>query len=169
VTEPTSVAGWLDPHERVTFELTLNGTGATLEATPRWTLADAVRAQGLTGTHLGCEHGVCGACTVLLDGEPVRACLVLAVQAAGRRVDTVEGLADGDSLHPAQSAFRDQRALQCGFCTPGFVVLAAWLADNEPRADVERVREVLSSNLCRCTGYGPILAAALQGGDRGAP
>ena len=112
---------------------------------------------------------MCGACTVLLDGEPVRACLVLAVQAAGRRVDTVEGLADGDSLHPAQSAFRDQRALQCGFCTPGFVVLAAWLADNEPSANVERVREVLSSNLCRCTGYGPILAAALQGGDRGAP
>ena len=124
-----------------------------------------MRAHGLTGTHLGCEHGVCGACTVLLDGEPVRACLVLAVQAAGRRVDTVEGLADGDSLHPAQSAFRDQRALQCGFCTPGFVVLAAWLADDEPEADDERVREVLSSNLCRCTGYGPILAAALQAGD----
>ena len=169
MTEPTSVAGWLDPHETVGVELTLNGSGATLEATPRWTLADAVRAYGLTGTHLGCEHGVCGACTVLLDGEPVRACLVLAVQASGRRVDTVEGLADGDSLHPAQSAFRDQRAQQCGFCTPGFVVLAAWLADEEPRADGERVREVLSSNLCRCTGYGPILAAALQAGDRGAP
>ena len=111
MTEATSFAGWLDPHETVRVELTLNGTGATLEATPRWTLADAVRAHGLTGTHLGCEHGVCGACTVLLDGEPVRACLVLAVQASGRRVDTVEGLADGDSLHPAQSAFRDQRAL----------------------------------------------------------
>ena len=120
-----------------------------------------MRAHGLTGTHLGCEHGVCGACTVLLDGEPVRACLVLAVQAAGARVDTVEGLADGDELHPVQAAFREQRALQCGFCTPGFVVLAAWLVDNEPDADEERVREVLSSNLCRCTGYGPILAATL--------
>jgi aerobic-type carbon monoxide dehydrogenase small subunit (CoxS/CutS family) len=150
-----------DPDERVEIEVTLNGSGATLQASPRWTLADAVRAHGLTGTHLGCEHGVCGACTVLLDGEPVRACLVLALQAEGRRVDTVEGLAAGDELHSVQSAFREQRALQCGFCTPGFVVLAAWLVENEPDADLERVREVLSSNLCRCTGYGPILAATL--------
>jgi aerobic-type carbon monoxide dehydrogenase small subunit (CoxS/CutS family) len=152
---------WRDPDERVAVELVLNGEPATLHATPRWTLADAVRAHGLTGTHLGCEHGVCGACTVLLDGEPARACLVLALQAEGRRVDTVEALADGDALHPVQEAFREQRALQCGFCTPGFVVLAAWLADRQPPADDERVREVLSSNLCRCTGYGPILAATL--------
>jgi aerobic-type carbon monoxide dehydrogenase small subunit (CoxS/CutS family) len=157
-----SAARWHEPDERVGVELVLNGSSVTLEASPRWTLADAVRAHGLTGTHLACEHGVCGACTVLLDGEPVRACLVLAVQAAGARVDTVEGLADGDRLHPVQAALREERALQCGFCTPGFVVLAAWLVDNEPDADEERVREVLSSNLCRCTGYGPILAATLS-------
>jgi carbon-monoxide dehydrogenase small subunit len=153
--------GWHEPDERLGVELTLNGEPAALSVAPRWTLADAVRAHGLTGTHLGCEHGVCGACTVLLEGEPVRACLVLAVQAAGARVDTVEGLARNDELHPVQEAFREARALQCGFCTPGFVVLAAWLVENEPDADEERVREVLSSNLCRCTGYGPILAATL--------
>jgi aerobic-type carbon monoxide dehydrogenase small subunit (CoxS/CutS family) len=152
---------WYEPDERVGVEVILNGSSATLDAAPRWTLADAVRAHGLTGTHLGCEHGVCGTCTVLLDGEPVRACLVLALQAAGRRVDTVEGLADGDELHPVQAAFRERRALQCGFCTPGFVVLAAWLVENELGADEQRVRDVLSSNLCRCTGYGPILAATL--------
>jgi aerobic-type carbon monoxide dehydrogenase small subunit (CoxS/CutS family) len=159
-------AHWHEPDERVGVELTLNGSSCTLQASPRWTLADAVRAHGLTGTHLGCEHGVCGACTVLLDGEPVRACLVLAVQAQGRRVDTVEALAEGDELHPVQTAFREQRALQCGFCTPGFVVLAAWLVDTEPEADVERVRDVLCSNLCRCTGYGPILAATLAAQGR---
>ncbi|MGH3110092.1 MAG: (2Fe-2S)-binding protein [Gaiellaceae bacterium] len=152
---------WHEAEERVGVEVVLNGSSVTLHVSSRWTLADAVRAHGLTGTHLGCEHGVCGACTVLLDGEPVRSCLVLALQAEGRRVDTVEGLSDGDELHPVQAAFREQRALQCGFCTPGFVVLAAWLVDSEPGADDERVREVLSSNLCRCTGYGPILAATL--------
>ncbi len=159
-------AAWHEPDARIGVELTLNGSSCTLQASPRWTLADAVRAHGLTGTHLGCEHGVCGACTVLLDGEPVRACLVLAVQAQGRRVDTVEGLTEGEELHPVQAAFREQRALQCGFCTPGFVVLAAWLVDAEPEADVERVRDVLSSNLCRCTGYGPILAATLAAQGR---
>ncbi len=154
---------WLQPAERRSLRLVLNGVETTVEVGPRWTLADAVRAAGLTGTHLGCEHGVCGACNVLLDGAPVRACLVLAVQADSRRVDTVEGLADGDVLHPVQQAFRDRRALQCGFCTPGFVVLAAWLREAEPDASDERVREVLSSNLCRCTGYGPILRAVLDG------
>jgi aerobic-type carbon monoxide dehydrogenase small subunit (CoxS/CutS family) len=154
-------ARWQAADERVGVEVVLNGARATLRASPRWTLADAVRAHGLTGTHLGCEHGVCGACTVLLDGEPVRSCLVLALQADGRRVDTVEGLANGEELHPVQVAFRRERAQQCGFCTPGFVVLAAWLVENEPDADEERVRDVLSSNLCRCTGYGPILAATL--------
>ena len=152
---------WHQADERVGVDVVLNGSSVTLHASPRWTLADAVRAHGLTGTHLGCEHGVCGACTVLLDGEPARSCLVLALQAEDRRVDTVEGLSDGDELHPVQAAFREQRALQCGFCTPGFVVLAAWLVDSEPDADDERVRDVLSSNLCRCTGYGPILAATL--------
>jgi aerobic-type carbon monoxide dehydrogenase small subunit (CoxS/CutS family) len=159
-------ARWHESDELVGVEVVLNGSRTTLHASPRWTLADAVRGHGLTGTHLGCEHGVCGACTVLLDGEPVRACLVLALQADGRRLDTVEGLADGERLHPVQAAFREERALQCGFCTPGFVVLAAWLVEREPEADVERVREVLSSNLCRCTGYGPILAATLAAQGR---
>jgi carbon-monoxide dehydrogenase small subunit len=150
---------WLAPGERAEVALVLNGENAVLEAEPRRTLADAVRATGLTGTHLGCEHGVCGACTVLLDDEPVRSCLVLAVQAAGRRVDTVERLAAGGTLHPVQEAFLRHRALQCGFCTPGFVVLAEWLARREPDASEERVGEVVSSSLCRCTGYAPILAA----------
>jgi carbon-monoxide dehydrogenase small subunit len=147
------------PGERVDVRLVLNGETATVEAGPRWTLADAIRSLGLTGTHLGCEHGVCGACTVLLDTEPVRACLVLALQAEGRRVDTVEGLGEPGALHPVQEAFRAARALQCGFCTPGFVVLAAWLREQEPDAGEERIREVLSSSLCRCTGYGPIVQA----------
>jgi carbon-monoxide dehydrogenase small subunit len=151
---------WAGPSDRLALAVTLNDEPATLTATPRTTLADAVRAQGLTGTHLGCEHGVCGACTLLLDREPVRSCLVLAVQAVGRRVDTVEGLARGDELNAVQRAFLEHRAQQCGFCTPGFVVLASWLVEREPMADEARVREVLASNLCRCTGYAPILAAA---------
>jgi aerobic-type carbon monoxide dehydrogenase small subunit (CoxS/CutS family) len=152
---------WAGPGERLALDVTLNGEPATLTATPRTTLADAVRAHGLTGTHLGCEHGVCGACTLLLDGEPARGCLVLAVQAAGRRVDTVEGLARDGELNAVQRAFVEHRAQQCGFCTPGFVVLSSWLAEREPEADEARVREVLASNLCRCTGYAPIVAAAL--------
>lgn len=152
---------WAGPDEPLELELTLNGEPAMLTATPRTTLADAVRAHGLTGTHLGCEHGVCGACTLLLDAEPVRGCLVLALQAAGRRVDTVEGLAREGQLNTVQRAFVEHRAQQCGFCTPGFVVLASWLAEREPEADGARVREVLASNLCRCTGYAPIVAAAL--------
>lgn len=150
---------WIEPGDRVDVDLVLNGEAATLTATPRWTLADAVRAHGLTGTHLGCEDGVCGTCTVLLDGEPARACLVLALQAAGCRVDTVEGLGTPTSLHPVQQALRDARGLQCGFCTPGFAVLGAWLWANDEDADESRVREVVSSNLCRCTGYEPIVRA----------
>jgi carbon-monoxide dehydrogenase small subunit len=150
---------WIAADAVVDVPLTLNGAPATLHAMPRLTLADAVRAHGLTGTHLGCEHGVCGACTLLLDDEPVRSCLVLAVQARGRRVDTVERLGSGGVLHPVQEAFREHRALQCGFCTPGLVVLAEWLVRREPDATGERVREVVSSNLCRCTGYAPILRA----------
>jgi carbon-monoxide dehydrogenase small subunit len=154
-----SESRWVEASADLPVRVVLNGEPVTLSAGVRWTLADAVRAHGLTGTHLGCEHGVCGACTVLLDGEPVRACLVLAPQADGRRVDTVEALGEPDALHPVQQAFRDARALQCGFCTPGFVVLAAWLREREPEADEVRLREVLSSNLCRCTGYQPILQA----------
>jgi carbon-monoxide dehydrogenase small subunit len=154
-----STARWIAPDARVRVELVLNGEQAALEAAPRWTLADAVRAHGLTGTHLGCEDGICGACTVLLDGDPVRACLVLALQAAGRRVDTIESLGTPDALHPVQQALRDARALQCGFCTPGFALLGVWLREREPDADAHRVREVVSSSLCRCTGYQPILDA----------
>lgn len=144
----------------ITVELTLNGAPASFSAPARWTLADALREKlGATGTHLGCEHGVCGACTVLLDGEAVRACLVLAVQAEGRAVGTVEGLADGDELDPLQQAFHEHHALQCGFCTPGFLMAATALVRNEPNATSERIREALSGNLCRCTGYAPIVAA----------
>jgi carbon-monoxide dehydrogenase small subunit len=153
------VSSWIAATDPLRVELTLNGSEVSLEAGVRWTLADMVRAHGLTGTHLGCEHGVCGACTVLLDGAPVRACLVLAPQAAGRRVDTVEALGSPDELHPVQEALLEARALQCGFCTPGFVVLAAWLRERRPDADPAEVREALSSNLCRCTGYGPIVQA----------
>jgi len=154
-----SETDWIAPDQRVGVDVVLNGDAAMLEATPRWTLADAIRAHGLTGTHLGCEDGVCGACTVLLDGDPVRACLVLVLQAAGRRVDTVESIGAPGALHPVQQALREARALQCGFCTPGFAVLGAWLSEHEPDADERRVREVVSSNLCRCTGYQPILEA----------
>jgi carbon-monoxide dehydrogenase small subunit len=148
----------------VTFEL--NGAPASIELPVRWTLADMLRDRaGLTGTHLGCEHGVCGACTVLLDDEPVRSCLLLAPQVDGRRVRTIESLAENGDLHPVQSAFREHHALQCGYCTPGFIVLAVGLLEREPHASEERVREVLSSNLCRCTGYTPIVRAVLAARD----
>jgi len=153
------VSTWTAATDPLRVDLTLNGNEVSLEAGARWTLADTVRAHGLTGTHLGCEHGVCGACTVLLDGQPVRACLVLAPQASGRRVDTVEALGTPDELHPVQEALLEARGLQCGFCTPGFAVLAAWLREQRPDAGPAEVREVLSSNLCRCTGYGPIVKA----------
>ena len=140
--------------------LTVNGEERHAAAEPRRTLADFLRDDlGLTGTHVGCEHGVCGACTVLLDGDPVRSCLVLAVQAEGRSIRTIEGLADGDELHPVQRAFHEHRALQCGFCTPGFVMLAVGVLEREPTISEEGLRRALSSNLCRCTGYTPILAA----------
>jgi len=145
--------------ERAQVELTLNGERARLDVPVRRTLADALREHGLTGTHLGCEHGVCGACTVLLDGEPVRACLLLAVQSHGHEVRTIEGLATGDVLHPVQRAFHEHRALQCGFCTPGFVMLAVGILEREPEASEQRLRHLLASNLCRCTGYTPIVEA----------
>ena len=139
---------------------TVNGEGHTVRVEPRKTLADAIREDcGLTGTHLGCEHGVCGACTILLDGAPVRSCLMFATQADGAEIRTVEGLADGDRLHPLQRAFIDHHALQCGFCTPGFLMLAAGVLEREPDIDEEGLREALSSNLCRCTGYLNILDA----------
>jgi aerobic carbon-monoxide dehydrogenase small subunit len=160
MTDDGARSRWKAADEMVEVRLTLNGESRELQATPRWSLADTLRESGLTGTHLGCEHGVCGACTVLVDDMPVRSCLLLGVQAEGCRVETVEGLA-GDAAERVRAAFEEKRALQCGFCTPGFVVLTTWLVRFEPEAGEERVREVLSSNLCRCTGYAPILAAAL--------
>lgn len=142
----------------VTF--TVNGTPRTLMLEPRWSLADVLRENcGLTGTHLGCEHGVCGACTVLVDDEPVRACLMFAVQAEGQSIRTVEGLADGDALSTLQQAFWDCHGLQCGFCTPGFLMLATWLLEQDEPIDETRLKEVLSANLCRCTGYQNILTS----------
>ena len=130
----------------VTF--TVNGDERTIRVEPRRTLADALREDcGLTGTHLGCEHGVCGACTVLVDDQPVRSCLMFAVQAEGARVRTVEGLAAGDKLHPLQQAFWDHHGLQCGFCTPGFLMLAVGILERDPDIAEPELREALSSNL----------------------
>jgi carbon-monoxide dehydrogenase small subunit len=143
--------------------ITVNGDRHEHDVASRTLLVQFLREScGLTGTKVGCDTTSCGACTVLYEGESVKSCTMLAAQADGGTVTTIEGLADGDTLHPVQAAFRERRALQCGFCTPGFVVLAAWLAGREPGAGPEQVREVLSSNLCRCTGYGPILAATLD-------
>ena len=144
----------------IEVEIRVNGEPRRAEVEPRLTLADFLRERcRLTGTHLGCEHGVCGACTVLLDGEAVRSCLVFAIQAAGREVTTVEGLSLDGALSDVQEAFRSCHGLQCGFCTPGFVVtLTAFLRDH-PDPDDIAVREALSGNLCRCTGYQGILSA----------
>jgi carbon-monoxide dehydrogenase small subunit len=149
---------------RATVALRVNGAVEHVTVEPRTTLADALRDElGLHGTHLGCEQGVCGSCTVLLEGAPVRSCLLFAQQCEGRRITTIEGLADGDSLHPLQRAFIDNFSLQCGFCTPGFIMLAAGALDQEPDLDEDELIEMLSSNLCRCTGYRSILDAVKQG------
>ncbi|WP_396911053.1 (2Fe-2S)-binding protein [Mycolicibacterium sp.] len=154
-----STGRWLEAGDTATINLAVNGGAVTVGVAPRHTLADALRAAGLTGTHLGCEHGVCGACTVLVDGEAVRSCLMLALQAEGRVIETVEGLADDGDLNALQRAFHENHALQCGFCTAGFLMLAEEHVRTEPTASPERTREVMSSNLCRCTGYAGILAA----------
>ncbi|WP_083897870.1 (2Fe-2S)-binding protein [Nocardia vinacea] len=137
------------------IEFTVNGERAAIDVEPRKTLADALREDlGLTGTHLGCEHGVCGACTILVDGGPVRACLMFAVQADGSSVTTVEGMAaDDGSWHPLQRAFCDRHGLQCGFCTPGMLMSALDLLHREVEPSRERIREEMSGNICRCTGY----------------
>ncbi|HZM31519.1 MAG TPA: (2Fe-2S)-binding protein [Acidimicrobiales bacterium] len=146
--------------DEIVVEVRVNGAPRRAQVEPRLTLADFLRERcRLTGTHLGCEHGVCGACTVLLDGAAVRSCLVLAVQAQGREVTTVEGLATDGGLTDVQQAFRDCHGLQCGFCTPGFVVTVTAMLADDPAPDDTAVREALSGNLCRCTGYQGILAA----------
>jgi aerobic carbon-monoxide dehydrogenase small subunit len=143
----------------VTFQV--NGEQVRLAVEPRHTLADTLRESvGLTGTHLGCEHGVCGACTVLVDGEPVRACLMFAVQAEGTEVTTVEGLSGpGEELHPLQEAFVAHHGLQCGFCTPGMLMSAVHLLEEHPDPSREKIREEMSGNICRCTGYTGIVDA----------
>jgi len=151
---------------KIGVTLNVNGRDCPVKVEPRKTLADTIREEcGQTGTHTGCEHGVCGACTVLLDGEPVRSCLLFAVQAAGRRIRTVEGLADGDKLHPLQRAFIEHHGLQCGFCTPGFLMLAAGMLERDPGISDEALLDALSSNLCRCTGYQNIVKAVRAAAD----
>jgi len=140
--------------------LTVNGRDHAVRVEPRRTLADAIREDcGLTGTHIGCEHGVCGACTVLVDGAPVRSCLMFAVQAVGKPIRTVEGLAAGDELSVLQRAFMEHHGLQCGFCTPGFLMLVTGVLEREPDIGDEELIDVLASNLCRCTGYQNIIKA----------
>src|SRR6201981_3543785 len=149
------------PH-RISISLTVNGAVVSTSVEPRLHLADLLRhLLRLTGTHVGCEHGVCGACTVLVDGAAVRSCLMLAGQADGAKLVAVEGLARDNGLTPLQASFRKHHALQCGFCTPGMITTAHALLNQEPHCDAARVREVLSGNLCRCTGYVPIIEAVL--------
>ena len=152
---------------KIPLRLTVNGATVEHEVEPRRLLSDFLRHDvGLTGTHVGCEHGVCGACTVLMDGDAVRSCLIFAVQAHERDLTTVEGLADGETLHPLQEAFRDRHALQCGFCTPGILMsMVPFLADN-PAPSEDEIREALSGNLCRCTGYQKIVEAIALAAER---
>jgi carbon-monoxide dehydrogenase small subunit len=146
--------------EKIDIELHINGRGHAVRVEPRKTLVDAIRDEcGLTGTHIGCEHGVCGACTVIIDDDAVRSCLMFAVQAQGKRIRTVESLADGEKLHPMQAAFIAHHALQCGFCTPGFLMLAVNALETNPDLTDEEILDLLSSNLCRCTGYQNIIKA----------
>ena len=144
----------------VPIGLNVNGIRHELNVEPRWLLVDVIReVLGLTGTHIGCEHGVCGTCTVLVNGETARSCLMLAVGADGAEILTVEGLSRGDRLHPLQEAFREAQGLQCGFCTPGMLMLAHELLRDNPAPSEQEIREAISANLCRCTGYQGIVEA----------
>ena len=146
--------------ERLGIVLNLNGEDHRVTVEPRRILADVIRDDcGKTGTHIGCEHGVCGACTVLVDDVPARACLMFAIQADGKRIRTVEGLAENGKMHPLQQAFMEHHGLQCGFCTPGFLMLATGVLEREPDISDDDLVDVLSSNLCRCTGYQNIIKA----------
>ncbi len=155
--------------EKISISLTVNGTPSTGNVEPRLSLVDFLRYElGLTGTHVGCEHGVCGACTVLVNGLTVRSCLLFAVQANGTKVTTIEGLATEGVLHPLQQAFQDHHALQCGFCTPGMILAALELLRTTPSPTEEEIRVGLSGNLCMCTGYVNIVravAAAARAGS----
>ncbi|MEZ5379242.1 MAG: (2Fe-2S)-binding protein [Acidimicrobiales bacterium] len=155
-TNDTDNAG--NTEHTVALELTVNGVHRRLEVPVRRTLAEVIREElGLTGTHLGCEHGVCGACTVALDGRPVRSCLMLAIQADGAAITTIEGLATDGVLHPIQQGMHDAHGFQCAFCAPGFLITAACLLDTNPTPTRDEIRGELSGNLCRCTGYASIL------------
>ena len=159
----------LSAHTRHRVTVTLNGRRAEGDAEPRLLLSDFLRHElGATGVHVGCEHGICGACTVRIDGELSRACLVLAVQADGSTIETVEGLSRGGTLSELQAAFRRHHALQCGYCTPGILISLNHLLEREPAPDEARIREVLGGHLCRCTGYATIVDAALDVAGRSA-
>ena len=150
-----------------TVELVVNGERHAADAEPRMLLSDFLRETlGLTGTHVGCEHGVCGACTVLVNGEAARSCLMLAVQAAGAEVRTIEGLGGVDNMHPLQEAFWEKHGLQCGFCTPGMLMTAVELLESTPNPSHDEIREAMSSNLCRCTGYQTIVDAVQAAVER---
>ena len=152
--------------ERRAITLTINGKDHRVTVEPRRTLVDVIRDDcGQTGTHIGCEHGVCATCTVILDDDAVRSCLMFAVQAQGKPIRTIEGLAKGNALHPLQSAFIAHHGLQCGFCTPGFLMLAANTLERDPNIGDEDLLDVLSSNLCRCTGYQNIIKAVRAARD----
>jgi carbon-monoxide dehydrogenase small subunit len=146
--------------ELIPISVTVNGTTVERNVEPRLLLSDFLREDlGLTGTHIGCEHGVCGACTILFDGASVRSCLVFAVQADGHKIVTVEGLGSPDNLHPIQEAFREAHAAQCGYCTPGFLMTLVPFLEENPDPTEEQIREAISGNLCRCTGYQHIVEA----------
>jgi carbon-monoxide dehydrogenase small subunit len=151
----------------VTIRLTVNGVAHEARCEPRRLLADLLREDlGLTGTHVGCEHGICGACTILFNGEAARSCIMLAVQADGAELTTVEGLAQGGTLHPLQEAFREHHGLQCGFCTPGMLMTAIDLLRTNPSPTDGEIREGLSAVLCRCTGYQGIVDAVRAASGR---
>lgn len=154
------------PARTVSLQLVVNGIAHSAEVEARRTLADFLRDElGLTGTHLGCEQGACGACTIIVDAMPVRACLLLAAQAQGSEIQTVEGLAENGELNPLQQAFKAHHALQCGFCTPGFLMAASALLQRNPAPSETQVREFLSGNICRCTGYQFIVDAVLAAAE----
>jgi carbon-monoxide dehydrogenase small subunit len=153
--------------EQVTVSLNVNGTQYERTVEPRMLLSDFIREElGLTGTHVGCEHGVCGACTILFDGQPVRSCLMFAVQAGGHELVTVEGLGSPDNLHPVQEAFREAHGLQCGYCTPGILLTVIPFLDSNPDPNEAEIREALSGNLCRCTGYQHIVDAVTLAAEK---